>query len=100
VSDVAPDGGLRAWLVPGGAAAIFLSTLGLGSSFGAFESYYLRHQLSSEAESKIAWIGSLQSFLQILSGMLGGPLFDRYGSLVWPLHCFAMSFDWSLRFGG
>ncbi|KAJ0419388.1 major facilitator superfamily domain-containing protein [Aspergillus carlsbadensis] len=78
----APDGGLRAWLVAGGAAAIFLSTLGLANSFGAFESYYLRHQLSNESESRIAWIGSLQSFLQFFSGMLGGPLFDRYGALV------------------
>ncbi|KAL2854506.1 major facilitator superfamily domain-containing protein [Aspergillus pseudoustus] len=81
-TNVAPDGGLRAWLVAAGAAAIFFSTLGLANSFGAFESYYIRHQLSSESESTISWIGSLQSFLQFFSGLLGGPLFDRYGSML------------------
>ncbi|KAL3456763.1 hypothetical protein BJX64DRAFT_293773 [Aspergillus heterothallicus] len=70
----APDGGLRAWLVAGGGAAVFFSTLGLSNSFGAFESYYLRNQLHNESESKIAWIGSLQSFLQFFSGLLGGSI--------------------------
>ncbi|PKX89633.1 uncharacterized protein P174DRAFT_424814 [Aspergillus novofumigatus IBT 16806] len=78
----APDGGIRAWFVAGGAASIFLCTLGVANSFGTFEQYYLSHQLKGDSASKISWIGSLQSFLQLFAGMLGGPLFDRYGSLV------------------
>ncbi|EAW23428.1 monocarboxylate permease [Aspergillus fischeri NRRL 181] len=78
----APDGGIRAWFVAGGAASIFLCTLGLANSFGTFEQYYLSHQLKGDSASKISWIGSLQSFLQFFAGMLGGPLFDRYGSMV------------------
>ncbi|KAE8393051.1 major facilitator superfamily domain-containing protein [Aspergillus alliaceus] len=78
----APEGGLQAWLCAAGAAAIFLCTLGLANSFGAFEEYYLTHQLKTDSASKISWIGSLQSFLQFFAGMLGGPLFDRYGQWV------------------
>lgn len=78
----APEGGTRAWFVAGGAAAIFFCTLGLSNSFGSFEEYYLTHQMQHESASKISWIGSLQSFLQFFAGMLGGPLFDRYGKTV------------------
>ncbi|RHZ47217.1 MCT family MFS transporter [Aspergillus thermomutatus] len=81
----APDGGLRAWLVAAGAASVFLCTLGLANSFGTFEEYYLTHQLKRETASAISWIGSLQSFLQFFSGMVGGPLFDRFGpKIFWP----------------
>jgi hypothetical protein len=78
----APDGGVRAWLVAAGAASVFLCTLGLANSFGTFEEYYLTHQLKGNTASAISWIGSLQSFLQFFSGMLGGPLFDRFGAKV------------------
>lgn len=69
-------------LVAAGASCIFFCTLGLSNSFGTFEEYYLQHQLSDQSPSAISWIGSLQSFLQFFAGMLGGPLFDHYGSLV------------------
>lgn len=81
VSD-APEGGTRAWLVAAGSASIFFSTLGFANSFGTFEEYYIDHELQGESASKIAWIGSLASFLQFFTGMLGGPLFDRYGEKV------------------
>ncbi|KAI0126806.1 major facilitator superfamily domain-containing protein [Xylariales sp. AK1849] len=80
--DAAPEGGSRAWIVASGGAAIFFCTLGFGNSFGAFEQYYSEHLLKGESASKISWIGSLASFLQFFAGMLGGPLFDRYGSKV------------------
>jgi hypothetical protein len=80
--DPAPEGGTRAWLVAGGGAAIFFCTLGFANSFGAFEEYYLTHQLLGYSPSRVAWIGSLQSFLQFFAGMFGGPLFDRYGGKV------------------
>ncbi|KAI9037115.1 monocarboxylate permease-like protein [Aspergillus affinis] len=90
----APDGGLRAWLVAAGAASVFFCTLGLANSFGTFVEYYLTHQLKGDTASSISWIGSLQSFLQFFSGMLGGRLFDRFGANVfWPsaiFYLFAM----------
>ncbi|RDW75428.1 monocarboxylate permease-like protein [Coleophoma cylindrospora] len=78
----APEGGTQAWLVAAGGAAIFFSTLGFANSFGTFEEYYLTHQMQGESASKIAWIGSLASFLQFFAGMVGGPLFDRFGTKV------------------
>lgn len=79
----APDGGLRAWLVAAGGAAIFFCCLGFSNAFGAFQEYYMRHQLRDETPGDIAWIGSLSAFLQFASGMVGGPLFDRFGGRVW-----------------
>lgn len=81
ISD-APEGGVRAWLAAGGAAAIFFSTLGFSNSFGTFEEYYITHQLQGESPSKISWIGSLGSFLPFFCGMVAGPMFDRYGEKV------------------
>lgn len=80
--DIAPEGGAQAWLVAAGGAAIFFCTLGFGNSFGAFQEYYTSNMMIGESASSISWIGSLASFLQFLAGMLGGPLFDRYGTGV------------------
>ncbi|KAE8137776.1 major facilitator superfamily domain-containing protein [Aspergillus pseudotamarii] len=53
-----PDGGLRAWSVAAGAAGLMFYAFGYVNSFGVF-------------------------FL--FSGtFIGGPLFDRYGSVLWP----------------
>ena len=78
----APDGGTRAWLVASGGSTIFFCCLGFSNAFGAFEEYYLTHQLRAESADKIAWIGSLSAFLQFAAGMVGGPLFDRFGAWV------------------
>ncbi|KAF1836561.1 monocarboxylate permease-like protein [Decorospora gaudefroyi] len=75
----APEGGARAWIVAAGGGAIFFSTLGFVNSFGTFEEYYLSHQLKNSSASEISWIGSLAIFLNFFTGMLSGPLFDRYG---------------------
>lgn len=88
----APEGGLRAWLVAGGAAALFFCTLGFANSFGVFQEYYLSHQMKGESASKVAWIGSLSMFLQFFAGMIGGPLFDRYGEKVRALSCISLPF--------
>lgn len=80
--DAPPDGGLRAWLVAAGAASIFFCGLGFANSFGSFAQYYQTHQLSHLSEDTIAWIGSLSATLQFLTGLVGGPLFDRYGEKV------------------
>lgn len=78
----APDGGARAWTVAAGGSAILFCCLGFSNSFGAFEQYYLTHQLRGHSPDKIAWIGSISAFLQFAAGMVGGPMFDRYGSRV------------------
>ena len=85
--DPAPEGGLRAWLVAAGGAAILFSTLGFANSFGTFEAYYATHQMRGESPSKIAWIGSLSMFLQFFAGLVGGPLFDRFGAMVRLARC-------------
>ncbi|EGX96606.1 MFS monocarboxylate transporter, putative [Cordyceps militaris CM01] len=77
-----PDGGLDAWLVVAGGASVFFCCLGFGNSFGTFEAYYLAHQLSGYTPDAVAWIGSVSAFLPFATGVLGGPLFDRYGSKV------------------
>ncbi|KAI0181777.1 MFS general substrate transporter [Hypoxylon sp. FL1284] len=82
VLDEAPDGGLRAWLVTAGACCVYFSALGFLNAFGVFEEYYLTHQLAGQSPDKVAWIGSLSIFLQFSSGVVGGPLFDRYGAWV------------------
>jgi MFS family permease len=46
------------------------------------QEYYQAHQLSAESTSAISWIGSLQVFFLLAGGLVGGPLFDRYGSKV------------------
>ncbi|OJD20887.1 hypothetical protein ACJ73_07776 [Blastomyces percursus] len=76
----APDGGIRAWLVVAGAFFILFSTLGYVNSFGVFQEYYISHQLRGQSPDKIAWIGSLAMFLQLSTGAIAGPLFDRYGT--------------------
>ncbi|PLB49013.1 MFS general substrate transporter [Aspergillus steynii IBT 23096] len=78
----APDGGMRAWLVAAGGSCLFFCCLGFSNSFGAFQEYYLRNQLRGESPDRIAWIGSLSVFLQFGAGMIGGPLFDRFGAKV------------------
>ena len=78
----APDGGTRAWLVAAGGSTIFFCCLGFSNAFGAFEEYYLTHQLREESPAKIAWIGSLSAFVQFAAGVVGGPLFDRFGAWV------------------
>ncbi|KAK0621636.1 major facilitator superfamily domain-containing protein [Bombardia bombarda] len=78
----APDGGLEAWLVAAGGCCLFFCCLGFSNSFGNFAEYYMTHELRAESPDSIAWIGSLSAFLQFAAGMVGGPLFDRYGAKV------------------
>ncbi|KAI1913278.1 hypothetical protein LOZ53_006341 [Ophidiomyces ophidiicola] len=75
-----PDGGLRAWLAVAGAFATMFSTFGYLSTFGVLESYYHDKLLRNNSHSEIAWIGSLQAFFMCTTGLLSGPLVDRYGT--------------------
>ncbi|KAI8660704.1 MFS domain-containing protein [Fusarium keratoplasticum] len=77
-----PDGGLQAWLVAAGGACIFFSCLGFANSFGVLQEYYMTHQLRGESADKVAWIGSMSTFIQFAAGAIGGPMFDRFGARV------------------
>lgn len=79
-----PDGGAKAWLVAAGAAVGMFSTMGFVNSFGIFQSYYKTNQLPHETNDNIAWIGSIQAWLMFCTGIVAGPLTDRYGPWVSP----------------
>ncbi|KAJ8120350.1 hypothetical protein ONZ43_g2920 [Nemania bipapillata] len=72
-----PDGGLAAWTQVAAGFVILLNTWGILSSFGVFQSYYASGDLFLASSSNISWIGSIQSFLPQLSGLIAGPLYDR-----------------------
>lgn len=78
----APDGGARAWLVVAGGWCIFFCCLGFTSAFGVFQEFYFANQLRGQSHDKIAWIGSVSSFIQFSVGAFSGPLFDRIGPWV------------------
>ncbi|KAK4541119.1 hypothetical protein LTR36_008344 [Oleoguttula mirabilis] len=78
----APDGGARPWLVAAGAFCIAFCALGFTNATGVLQQYYLTHQLRHKSTDAIAWIGSLASFLQFVTGAFTGPPFDRYGAWI------------------
>lgn len=74
-----PDGGLDAWLcVLGGFCALFC-TFGLVNCVGVFLSYYLQGPLNGHGESAVAWITSMQIFVQTGTTAIWGRMFDSYG---------------------
>ncbi|OQE38915.1 hypothetical protein PENCOP_c007G08469 [Penicillium coprophilum] len=59
-----------------GAFFIFFNVWGLNLAFGTFQSFYALTYIPSSTSSDIAWIGTIQSWLLIVGGLLSGPLFD------------------------
>lgn len=49
---------------------------GTVNAFGVFQTYYHIGFLSDESPSNISWIGSIQSFLLLVIGVITGPLYD------------------------
>lgn len=49
---------------------------GVAFAFGSFQSFYALTYLVSSDSSAISWIGTVQSFLLIVGGIVSGPLFD------------------------
>jgi MFS family permease len=49
---------------------------GLSFAFGSFQSFYGLTYIQLSTASDIAWIGTIQSWLLIVGGLLSGPLFD------------------------
>ncbi|RAH49312.1 MFS general substrate transporter [Aspergillus brunneoviolaceus CBS 621.78] len=87
------DGGLTAWLQVLGSWLIFantwsvtssphcfrakLTSKGLTSSYGVFETHYTTALLADYTPSAIAWIGSVQLFLMMAIGLPVGSIMDR-----------------------
>ena len=76
-----PEGGAQAWAVVAGSSCILFCTFGYLNAYGVYQNYYQTHQLANEEASTIAWIGSVQTCLLLGGGIVGGPLFDRYGAV-------------------
>lgn len=71
-----PDGGFRAWLQVLGCFFLWFNLWGYTFAFGTFQNFYEQKYLTNTEPSAIAWIGSIQSFLLIISGLWTGPIFD------------------------
>lgn len=57
-SEIPPNGGWRAWRVAFGAAILMFVQIGLVSSYGTFQAYYVANEFETLTESEISWIGS------------------------------------------
>lgn len=74
--DEFPDGGTRAWLVLLGTVCATFSTFGYFACWGVFQTYYEESVMPGRSPSDIAWIGSMQTALCIMPGILTGRMFD------------------------
>lgn len=72
-----PNGGVTAWLQVAAAFMIFLNTWGIINTFAVFQTYYESGELFLASSSDISWIGSIQSFLLQVTGLVAGPIYDR-----------------------
>lgn len=72
-----PNGGTVAWLQVAAGFVIFFNTWGMITTFSVFQTYYESGELFKASSSNISWIGSIQSFLLQITGLLAGPLYDR-----------------------
>ncbi|EHK16893.1 uncharacterized protein TRIVIDRAFT_161984 [Trichoderma virens Gv29-8] len=70
------DTGLKAWLQVLGSFFLYFNSWGIINSFGVFETYYEQRILLHMSPSSIAWVGSVQSALLLVVGVISGPLFD------------------------
>ncbi|KDN35743.1 MFS general substrate transporter [Tilletiaria anomala UBC 951] len=70
------DGGLLGWLTVTGAWLLQFAMVGAVTSFGSYQTFYQNIWLSTYSSSSIAWIGSLQLFLEFFLGVFGGFLLD------------------------
>ncbi|KAL2869588.1 major facilitator superfamily domain-containing protein [Aspergillus lucknowensis] len=73
---VPKEGGLRGWLQVVGTHFILFNIWGLAFAFGSFQSFYVLEFLPSVSTSAISWVGTIQSWLLIIGGLVAGPLFD------------------------
>ncbi|CAG8131062.1 unnamed protein product [Penicillium nalgiovense] len=69
----------RAWLVIFGAFTCAFCTVGFMNSFGIFQEYYAKNQLSSSSTSTIAWLGAIEIFLLFAISVGTGAMLDIFG---------------------
>ncbi|KAK6375704.1 hypothetical protein LTS17_007526 [Exophiala oligosperma] len=74
--DDVPDGGTLAWLQVAGSWLLFFNSWGIINTFGVYQTYYETIGYPNLSPDTIAWIGSTQSFLILLVGVIAGPLYD------------------------
>ncbi|OBZ66090.1 Riboflavin transporter MCH5 [Grifola frondosa] len=72
-----PEGGLAGWTTVLGSFLIQFCGFGYSTSFGVYQSFYVREYLTNESPSTISWIGSINAFLVISAGLVAGRLYDR-----------------------
>ncbi|KAK4545574.1 hypothetical protein LTR36_002924 [Oleoguttula mirabilis] len=79
-----PNGGTQAWLQVLGSWILFFNTWGILNTFGVYQTYYEGGSLFQASSSDIAWIGSIQAVMLLLTGAVVGPFYDR-GHFRWLL---------------
>ncbi|EAQ84590.1 hypothetical protein CHGG_08604 [Chaetomium globosum CBS 148.51] len=73
-----PDGGVLAWMQVVAAFSVFFNTWGMLNTFGVFQTYYESGALfQGTSSSTISWIGCIQAFAVLATGLLSGPIYDR-----------------------
>lgn len=73
-----PNGGALAGMQVVSAFSIFFNTWGMLNTFGVFQTYYESGALfRGESSSTISWIGCVQAFLVLSTGLFSGPIYDR-----------------------
>ncbi|KAI5116457.1 hypothetical protein M0805_005870 [Coniferiporia weirii] len=75
--DTPKDGGVRGWLTVLGVFFIQFTGFGYSNAFGVYQDFYAQSFLSSSSSSKISWVGSVQVFFLMSSGIISGRLFDK-----------------------
>ncbi|KAJ5345638.1 hypothetical protein N7452_003642 [Penicillium brevicompactum] len=69
----------RAWLVIFGAFTCAFCTVGFMNSFGIFQEYYAKNQLSSDSTSTIAWLGAISILFLFGISVVAGAMLDIFG---------------------
>lgn len=73
-----PNGGALAWMQVAAAFSVFFNTWGMLNTFGVFQTYYESGALfQGQTSSTISWIGCVQAFAVLSTGLFSGPLYDR-----------------------
>jgi len=99
VAESYPLGARQAWCTVLGAFLLQMCAVGPVSSFGVFQEFYTTSFLQKYSASDISWIGSVQLFLELFLGFVGGKLYDTgycratlvSGSLIFTFSFFMLS---------
>ena len=73
-----PDVGVQPWVQVAAGFLLMFNAWGIVLSFGTFQTYYTSDNglQDDNSPSNVAWIGSIQTFLLLFGGALGGVYFD------------------------